>query len=398
MSKITYAYIGKWEHDLSGSKLGFDVFAYDSLNEELQHLSSSVESNIMVGATWLDKNRGILYCTDEAESLPGMTGGGGRILAFKLVPENGAMQLISAVPACGVRTSSLLVEPGGEFLIATNHAGRRPVTKTCRDVYGKIHITLEYDEANTVLFRLNYNGTIDEAVDVYRHTTGVLQGRTPHPHNVAMSHDGELFGVCDKGSDSVYMFRIDRERGRLILTGDAPYHDLPGCSPRYGVFHPTKELYFINHEAQPIIHAFHYDEAGRLSLVCTQDVLPDGVVLTQNATACKVAESSDIKLSADGKTLYNVVRGLDIVAVFGVAPESGMLTKKQTISISENGESAAARGCVISPDGRFLLLALTGSGKIVSMRITEEGLLDSPRTVADGIINPANITFWETLE
>lgn len=395
MSQI-FAYVGKWEHDLGERPLGFRIFSYDDRTGALVPVGDSEETRVMVGAVCLSEKRGVLYCTDESENLPGITGGGGRILAFSLNRENGSMKLLSVSPSYGVRASGLVVDKEGRYLIATNHAGRKPITKTVRDCFGNIQLLTEYDEANTVLFRLREDGGIDSAVDVFRHTiTGALPSQNnPHPHQVAMSPDGNLFLVCDKGGDTIYAFAIDREKERLTLKGDAPYRDLPGCSPRYGVFHPTRPYYFVNHETKPILHAFRYQENGKLCRIDTQDVLPEDFVLPEGIPANKVAESSDLRLHPNGRWLYNIVRGLDIVTVYEIQEETGALTKLQTQKLVGEGEKAGSRGCAISPDGRFLLTTLLGCGRIVAMPINDNGMLGAAVNVCEGIHAPAGITFW----
>ena len=390
-----YAYVGKWEHDLGTESLGFQIFSYDAQTGVLFPVGSSDVTDIMVGSVWLDGARGILYCTDESENLPGVTGGGGRVLAFALNRETGGMTLLSSSPSYGVRASGLITDKERRYLIATNHAGRKPITKTVRDCFGKIQLLTEYDEANTVLFRLQEDGSIGEAVDVLRHTiTAHPSQNNPHPHQVAMSPDGSLFAVCDKGGDAIYLFGLDREHDRLILKGDAPYRDLPGSSPRYGVFHPNKPYYFANYETKPIIHAFRYSETGVLTLVDTQDILPEGFMMPEGIPARRVAESSDLRIHPNGKWLYNVVRGLDIVTVYAINEKTGALTKLQTRKLVQEGEKAGSRGCAMSPDGRFLHVTLLGCGRIIAMPIGDDGTLGEAVTAYEGLHAPANITFW----
>lgn len=40
MSKA-FAYVGKWEHDPSGSALGFDIFAYDAETGKMSYTGSA---------------------------------------------------------------------------------------------------------------------------------------------------------------------------------------------------------------------------------------------------------------------------------------------------------------------------------------------------------------------
>ncbi len=391
----TYAYIGKWGRDVK--KLGFSIYGFDPEKAEFTYIKDSREEDIHVGYTALDQKRGILYCVDETTNYPGMQGGGGRIFAFKLNPDTGDMDLINAAPALGVNTSSLTLDRDGRYLVVTNHAGRVPITVTKRDENGNLVVALEYDEPNTVLFRLREDGGIDKPVDVFKHS---IKGPHPnqncaHPHQVAMSPDGKFFIVCDKGGDTVYVFTIDYENEKLVLAGDAPYRDTPASSPRYGVFHKEKPFYFMNHETNPIIHTFEYDAEGHLKVLDTVNVLPDDFVMPEKIPDKGFAEASDIRLSSDGKTLYNIVRNPDLMVVFDVDTETGKLTKAQTIRLAGEGEKAMSRGCAFTPDERFVIIPLMAAKKVIAMPVGENGHLGDAFTVLDGVEAAANVTFWE---
>lgn len=391
----TYAYIGKWGRDIK--KLGFGIYEFDPQTAAFRYIKDSKEEDIHVGYTVLDQDRNILYCVDETTDYPGMKGGGGRIFAFKLDPENGDMNLINAVPALGVNTSSLILDKDKKYLVVTNHAGRVPITVTEKDENGDLRVALKYDEPNTVLFRLREDGGIDKPVDVFKHT---IKGPHPnqncaHPHQVAMSPDGRFFIVCDKGGDTVYVFTIDRENEKLVLTGDAPYRDLPGSSPRYGVFHEDRPFYFMNHETRPLIHSFRYDENGCLEVLDTQNFLPDDFVMPEKIPDKGFAEASDIRLSKDGKVLYNIVRNPDLMVVFDVDTESGKLAKIQTIPLTKDGEKAMCRGCAFTPDRKYVVIPLMAAKKVIAMPVLENGHLGDSFTVLDGLEAAANVTFWE---
>jgi len=395
MSNRIYAYVGRWGRDVK--KLGFGIYEYDKETAGLTFLKDSRQEDIHVGYTVLDKARGILYCVDEATDLPDMKGGGGRLFAFRLDPATGDMNLINSCPALGVNTSSLTLDKTGRFLVVTNHAGRVPITVTKRDKNGDLAVALQYDEPNTVLFRLREDGGIDKPVDVFKHT---IKGPHPnqncaHPHQVAMSPDGRFFIVCDKGGDTVYVFTIDYENEKLVLTGDAPFRDIPASSPRYGTFHPEKPYYFMNHETKPLIHSFRYDEQGCLEVIDTQNFLPEDFVMPDPVPTRGFAEASDVRLNPDGKVLCNIVRSPDLMTVYDVDAETGKLTKVQSLPLVEAGGRAASRGCSVSPDGRFILVPLMAAGRIIAFPVKENGHLDEALPVLEDAQAAANITFWE---
>ena len=81
--------------------------------------------------------------------------------------------------------------------------------------------------------------------------------------------------------------------------------------------------------------------------ICTTAALPEG------SERESIAKQSDLKLHPSGRTLYSLIRGLDAIAVFAVTEETGTLELVQTVELDARGP----RGCAISPDGRFMLIA-----------------------------------------
>lgn len=259
-----------------------------------------------VGGTYYDKKRGVLYAVDEIEKLPGCVAGGGRVYAFQVDRETGMLTELNHQPSFGVRPSYVTTDAEGKYLVCTNHSGKNPVTKAFRGLDGKYHLTALYDDANTVLFTLNEDGSIGDAVDMYLHTELGKQSN-PHPHCVVRSPSGKLFLVNDKGGDCIYVYAI--ENGRLILKNGAAVKAEFGSAPRYGVFHPSLPYYFMNTESAAYLAAYRYDEEGRLDRINTAAIVPKSVDAGTVKAGPGTYQSSDLRISPDGKYLYNLVRG-----------------------------------------------------------------------------------------
>ena len=397
MSKA-FAYVGKWEHDPSGNALGFDVFAYDAETGGMTYTGTAAPQ-VTVGAAHYDGKHGVLYAVDEIEKLPGCVAGGGRIYAFRVDRETGMLTELNHRPSLGVRPSYVTTDAQGKYLICTNHSGKNPVTKAFKGLDGKYHLTALYDDANTVLFSLNEDGSIGEALDMYLHTELGKQ-TNPHPHCVVRSPLGELFIVNDKGGDRIYVYAV--EDGRLILKNGAAVKAEFGSAPRYGVFHPTLPYYFMNTESAAYIAAYRYDEEGRLTKINTANIVPGDIDTGTVKAGPRTYQSSDLRISPDGKYLYNLVRGMNTVCVCAIDQATGAVAAIQHQKIPEQeipdgqGAGHGVRGCCLSPDGRFLEVAAFGSGDIITMAIGADGRLTLVGKANDRqIFHPANITIVE---
>ena len=386
-SKKNFVCVGNWRAKDPGQN-GFGIYRYGEADGSLTYVKT-VLSDIYVGATYIDPRTNILYCTDEQPNLPGQVGGGGQVIAVKLDPQSGDMTEINRLPSYGAMPSYVAATPCSKYIVVCHHANETPITKTVKDVFGKYHIVTEYDETSTVLFPLREDGSIGEPCDMYKHTgSGLLHVQTnPHVHSVVMSPSGELFAECDKGTDRILFFRIDREKGKLILCND--YKSVPGSSPRYSCFHPTLPFWYMNNETMQIVRGFRYKETGELEHICTIDALPDGYEDDPTKGKYERPWQSDIRIHPSGKYIYTLFRNINAVSVLAVDQASGALAKIQSVDIEGDGP----RGCAISPDGRFMLIAALNSGEVLTWAIGEDGRI-SPTGMKAKEPSPGNVTFF----
>jgi len=389
--KTTFLYVGNrtskpssWETKPTTGK-GFGICRYNTETGELEPIKS-VLGNISVGATCLDSKRNILYAVDEVMTQPGYRkGGGGLVYALAIDPETGDLTEINHQPSYGSLPSHVAVDGTGKYLIATSHTGSAPVTKVVKDVSGKYRLVLDYDDATTVLFRMNNDGSIGDPLDIYTHSGNGPDPEQSHPriHSIMASPSGNLFAVCDKGSDKLYFFRINRRTEKLEVCGGEAYNSIPGSLPRYSAFHPTLPYFYMNHEVKPVISAFRYNEDGKLDPIHTVNILPEEVIVDHTVM------QSDIRIHPSGKVLYTLIRGIHSVSVFKIKEETGDMERIQTVTLDGTGP----RGCAISPDGRFMLIAALTSREILVWAIGGDGKL-SPTGKKISQPDPGNVTFF----
>lgn len=383
----TFVFVGSWAH--RDGVPGLALFQYHEETGALEFLRWESDS-ISAGNTLFDSKKRIIYCAEEAKVLPGLrTGGGGRVMAYR-VDETGGVSLFSCVPSYGVAASYVAVDSTGKYLVVTNHSSNNVITRTVQDGCGAYHSVIEFDDASTVLFPLHDDGSIGEPLDVRLHEGfgPAKNQKNPHPHSVVMSPCGKLFAVCDKGNDRIYMYRIDYEREKLVLCTE-PYQMPAGSCPRYCLFHPTKPYFIMNNEALMEVYSFRYDETGGLQLIsrCRS-------ITAQAEQALIDAHVSynqqDIRIHPNGKYIYNLIHGLNAVSVFEIDEETGRLTEIQLF----HTDGKWPRGCAVSPDGRFLLVAYKHSNEIQTFAIGSDGKL-SETGIRVSHPSCANLTFYQ---
>ena len=263
------------------------------------------------------------------------------------------------------------------------------MTKSYRDPYGEYRLKVLYDDATVVLYPLEDDGSIGKICDIQ-----VLEGSGPmpvqftaHPHSVQFAPDGSCLLVCDKGGDQIFTYQIDAQRRRLIPCMGEPFRADAGFMPRYSAFHPTRPYVYTNNEGGAVLYSFRYSEKGELTLTGQVNGYAGKEVVDAECS------QSDLRISANGKYLYSLLRGKNIISVFSINPDNGTLAPVQAFQMEHSGP----RGCCIAPDGRHLLVTAVDSHAVVSYPIRTDGTLGQASAVL-AQSSPCTVTFYETGE
>ena len=196
-----------------------------------------------------------------------------------------------------------------------------------------------------------------------------------HVHAATVAPDGRHVLVADLGGDRVYVYRYAQgAQAERPLQAATPAHvEFPaGSGPRHVAFSADGRHAYVTLEMTGQVAELDFDDgAARLRRIL--DLAPAGFSGAHGAGA--------IHLSEDGRFLYAVNRGDDHhIVAFSVAAGDGALTLLQR----RPTEAASTREFAISPDGRFLLLAIQGANSLaVLRRDPASGLLgDTVQTLA----------------
>ncbi|WP_279537778.1 lactonase family protein [Amycolatopsis acidicola] len=372
--------VGNFDPRKQPPKPGFTTFMLDNASGKLDRIAEHAQG-ISVGYTAVDHRRGLVYCTDEADTLPGSySGGGGQVLGYQVSDDGLELTEVTRSPSFGCLPSGIALNSDATRAVTTHHTNRTPSTHVKQTADGYVLDTV-WDDPTTVLFPLDGLGRVGPPLDVFTHRDrpGPLDKQThPQLHSVTASPSGSFFVVCDKGSDLVETFRVRDDRLEQV----ARHPSAPGSSPRYSAFHPTLPYFWVNHERRLIVEAFRYDESGGIVSAGVFDTAPDGVSELPGSV------QADLRVHPNGKSVYTLLRLVDALTVFTVDDSTGALRIIQEIHLPDRGP----RACAISPDGRHLLLATTDPGAVTVWKISDDGRLADTGTRVE-VAAAGSVTF-----
>lgn len=380
MEKKIYAVIGGW--GFRGGIRGLSTYEYDPLTSKLALLDSDYP-DIAVGSQFYDKKTGIVYFTDERKDQRGRTGGGGYVCAAKVSPKDGTLHMVSEKPSLLSNPSYVWLDRSGEYALVTHHVTDNYITRLVRKEDGAYESETVYENGALVLFRINQDGTLGEVCDVFE---AAHQERSPlrpisHLHCVMADPSGEIYMVCDKGLDMLYSFRIDRQKGKLILCDRFKAED--ESHPRYGVFHPKLPFFYGNHEEAAYISQYQVNrETAEITCVSVCRILEN------EETGDIKPAPSDIVISRDGAFLYVSIRGINMISVISTG-ESGQMKLIQNISCGGDNP----RGLCLSPDGKYLYVCNVNSDQAVSFTVEPDGRL-KPSGIFTEVSRPGNMSMF----
>ena len=228
---------------------------------------------------------------------------------------------------------------------------------------GKWVITANYMGGNISVIPLETSGRLNENVFTFAFKgegeNKIRQGQ-PHLHCVEFTPDGKFLLANDLGTDKIHVFPLTLD-GQLdtLHTFDVPLE--AGSGPRHLCFSKDGRFAYLINELSGKVTTLLYNG---------EQLTPIQYI---EADTLDAQGSADIHLSPDGNFLYasNRLKG-DGIAIFSVDNESGLLTK-----VGYQLTGIHPRNFVMTPDGRFLLVACRDSNVVqIFSRDAETGLLE----------------------
>lgn len=330
------AYIGTYtrkESFVDGKGKGIYVFRLDPASGALTFdsmISGMINPSFLAIAP--SKNR--LYAVNE---ISGKVGLHGLVSAFAIDPVTYDLTYLNSQSTHGLAPCHLSIDSTGRFVLVAN-----------------------YETGSLCVLPVMADGRLGKASDVIQ-----LQGSGPHPrqegphaHMITPGPDGRFVFAVDLGTDRIYVYRLELERGKLI-PADPPWTQLPpGTGPRHLIFHPNRRFAYVINELQSSIISFLYDERiGSLQAIQSISTVPDDFA-GENLSA-------EIQIAPTGKFIYTSNRGHDSIVVFAVDGETGELAYIG----HEHHRCASPRHFTLVPSGSYLFFANQDGDTVVTFQV-----------------------------
>jgi 6-phosphogluconolactonase len=258
-------------------------------------------------------------------------------------------------------------------LLNTEASKGKGPTHLVVDAAGRNLVVVNYGSGSTTALRIKADGSFAPATSSIQHVgSGPNAGRQagPHSHGVYFHPKNGRAYVADLGTDDIFIFKFDAEKGLLTPNKPKSGRVTAGEGPRHLAFHPSGKFAYVNTEMGLNVVAFAVAGNGGLNEIQSLPTLPAGADKKGVSTA-------EIFVRANGKTLYVSNRGHDSIAVYAIA-QDGKLTLLQHML----GTPATPRGFGLSADGRWLVCAGQKSGTLNAYRIGQDGkLTDTKQSV-----------------
>jgi 6-phosphogluconolactonase len=284
-------------------------------------------------------------------------------------------QLSEPVLAAEAKNPSFLaVSPGGEYLYSSNELGGTggvgafaiaddgsltPLNEQPSGGGGACHVWVDgggrhvfvanYGGGSVAALPIREDGSLGEKTGFVQHTGSSVNPRRqkePHAHAIYTDAADRFVYACDLGTDRVYIYRYDPEKGTLTPNTPPEAAVAPGAGPRHFAFHPNGGFGYVINELNNTIDVFRHDpESGALEPIQTVPTLPADFE-GNNSTA-------EIFVHPNGRFVYGSNRGHDSIAVFAVDAASGKLTP---IDHTPTG-GKTPRNFAIDPTGMWLIAA-----------------------------------------
>ncbi|GAA4446630.1 lactonase family protein [Nibrella saemangeumensis] len=319
------------------------------------------------------------------------TRGSEGIYVYSFDRKTGALERLQGITQ-GKSPSFLAVHPSGRFLYAVNEGDQQGENKSgtvsayridpatgkltyinqqsshggapCHisiDKTGKLAFISNYSGGSLTMLPIAADGSLGTETDHVQHNgSGANKSRQekPHVHSAILSPDERFVYVSDLGTDKVYIYEIDKAKGKLKPAQTPHVSVAPGSGPRHFTIHPNGKYAYLVEEIISAVASFSRDsKTGALTLMQDQVKALKDEFDPKNSGA-------DIHTDPMGRYLYESIRGKHLLAIFSIGNDG----KIQLIG-QQDTQGKTPRNFLVDDRGEFVLAANQDSDNVVVFKL-----------------------------
>ena len=350
--------------DIEGNCDGLSVCRMDEATGELT-LHSQIHGIQSPSTLVVSPDQQYIYAGNEDHDFQ-ERGYGGGLSAFRFDKETGEVTLINQSLAYGSATAYITLDKTGKYIFVANHGSKFYCTRYVEQDGHLIPVVLR-DEGCVCVFAVREDGGIGRLVSrLVLDGTGKdpVEHASAHPHSVIID-DQDFVIIPNKGGDSIYVCRFDRESEQLkpLSIFKSEY----GSSPRHAAFVPGTPYVLVQNEYDAHICSYSLDRTtGELTCISRLDTYKADY--TPPARFKLLAGKArpwglDVQLHPNGKFVFsNNSQG--VVSTFYLDRTTGELTLQHQFELG-----GFTRGMQIDRNGQFLVVTGVIGEKATVLRI-----------------------------
>lgn len=308
-----------------------------------------------------------------------------RIAVLAHDPATGEFSIRSEVKLTGT-PGSLCIDPTKKFLYAAIRSADSVATLEIDSATGSLtHLEtvsvglnqtyLSTDSTGRFLFGASYSGG---KIAVHRITSSGLVVAEPlqtiatdrNAHSIILDPSERFVFVPHTGPDAIYQFRFDKDSGNLPPNSPPTFTTPKLTGPRHLKFHPKLPLAYTANEQGSSSSVYRLKDDGTLEHRQTLSTLPADF---QGENTC-----AEVKIHPSGRTIYVSNRGHDSLACYLIDSETGLLTLLGIVPTEKT-----PRSFDISADGKTLAAAGQDSGRLAVYNVAPDTGLPALKQTLD---------------
>lgn len=248
------------------------------------------------------------------------------------------------------------------FINSQSSGGDNPVYVSVSNT-GKWIINANYTGGSASVFRVNSDGEISPAAQVFNYTDSSInksRQAKSHIHSAVFSPDNEYAFFPDLGADKIRIFKFEDAQDKPLLQGAIQFaKTFPGGGPRHITFNSKSTFAYCIEEMGGAVGVYRFKK-GILTPV-QRLMMHSKNSENQSPGEMLSYSGADIHLSPDGRFLYATNREPQNNITIFSARKNGRLK----VIGADSTYGAHPRNFAIDPTGKFLIVANQRSGNLI---------------------------------